>query len=159
MNDNNIQVNSVNLEKLKTGNISSNISKKNLGKGKVLLAIDKVLIGAAAIFEFLRTLPGFGYLKAIEIGRLTTWFNTTIGKMTAEDPNSVESVLKAIDATKDGIGMVFSSILEFVLQHPTVTVLGVTTCVGLLAIPFKLLIRKLRENKLEKEEQSLKKKR
>ncbi len=144
-------VSKINTDRLKKIDKGSRLSRRSLGRGKILLTIDKILASAAAIFEIIRELPGFEYLKAIEIGRLTTWFNTRVGLMTAEDPNNVYSVMEAIDKSKDGIGMLFSAIVEFVIQHPTVTVLGVTTCLTILSLPFKALVRAIREMKEKKE--------
>ena len=151
MSDGRVVVNTVNKDKLSRIAKDSKVSKKSLGRGKILLTIDKILASAAAVFEIIRELPGFEYLKAVEIGRLTTWFNTTIGTMTARDPNSVPSVLEAIEKARNGIGMIFSVIVEFVIQHPTVTVLGVTTCLTILSFPFKALIRTIKEYREKKE--------
>ena len=53
------------------------------------------------------------------------------------------------------IGLVFSAILEFIIQHPTVTVMGIAALTGILAIPFKALANKIREKKLEKNNLSI----
>ena len=145
MNNKNLHIDVINTDRLKNVKEDSQVSKTNLGRGKILLTIDKVLASAAAIFEIIREIPGFEYLKAVEIGRLTTWFNVTIGTRMASDPNDVNSVLEAIEKSRTGIGMIFSAIVEFVIQHPTVTVLGVTTCLTILAFPFKLLLKKIQE--------------
>ena len=68
MDSKNVVLNKVNDEIIQ--NEPGKLQKKNLGKGKILLKIQTILIGAAAVFEGLRELPGFEYLKAMTTGNL-----------------------------------------------------------------------------------------
>ena len=140
------------------------LSKVSLGKGKIARTIDKILIGAAAIFETVRELPGFEYLKTMSISNLTTKFNNWIAPILATKPN-LEGLTaqeafelgqlaqsEGVIASANSFGLAFSAILEFIVQHPTVTIMGVAALTGILAIPFKLLINKIRTNKEKKEQ-------
>ena len=163
----NIIVNKVNEDKIKEG--PSKLQAINYGKGKILLTVEKVLVGATAIFEAIRELPGFEYLKAMTTGNLVTKFNNWVASISAVKPNLTgltpeeifelgkDSALAASNASANGIGLVFSAILEFVLQHPTVTVLGITALFGILSIPFKYLINKLAQNGMKKHEKNMSK--
>ena len=143
----------------KKAQAASKLQKHSLGKGKILKTIDKIAISACAVLEVVRELPGFEYLKAISIGNLTTKFNTWIATITTHTPNleglTAEQIYElgqkaALDATvssANSIGLVFSAILEFVLNHPTVTVMGIATLTTILMVPFKALINKIRGNK------------
>jgi len=143
------------------------LSKHSLGKGKIAKTVDKILIGAAAIFETIRELPGFEYLKSISIGNLTTKFNNWIAPIMSTKPNleglTAEEIFAlgqqtqaaGINAAANSVGLVFSAILEFIIQHPTVTVMGIAALTGILAIPFKALANKIREKKLEKNNLSI----
>ena len=74
-----MKINTINENGLKKG---GKVVKENIGKGRILLTIDKLSVAAAACFEFLRELPGFEYLKSIGVGNLTTKFNTWISSIT-----------------------------------------------------------------------------
>ena len=138
------------------------LQKHSLGKGKIAKTIDGILIGAAAIFETIRELPGFEYLKSMSIGNLTTKFNNWLASITAQTPDlsgltpeeifalGQQTQLNGANTVANTWGLGFSAILEFILQHPTVAVIGVAALTGILAIPFKALINKLRDNKQEK---------
>ena len=81
----NIIVNKVNEDKIKEG--TSKLQAINYGKGKILLTVEKVLVGATAIFEAIRELPGFEYLKAMTTGNLVTKFNNWVASISAVKPN------------------------------------------------------------------------
>lgn len=156
----NIIVNKVNEDKIKEG--PSKLKAINYGKGKILLTIDKVLVGVAAIFEAMRELPGFEYLKTMTTGNLVTKFNNWIASISVVKPNLTgltpeeifelgkDSALSASNASANGLGLVFSAILEFIVQHPTVTVLGITALFGILSLPFKFMINKMAQHGLKK---------
>jgi len=143
------------------------LSKVSLGKGKIARTIDKILIGAAAIFETIRELPGFEYLKTISIANLTTKFNNWLAPIMSARPNlegiSLEEAFElgrqaqqaGTVASANSFGLVFSAILEFIVQHPTVTVMGIAALTGILAVPFKLIINKIRTNKEKKEQMAI----
>ncbi len=165
--DKNVIVNKVNEDKIKEE--PSKLKAMNYGKGKILLTVDKVLVGAAAIFEAMRELPGFEYLKTMTTGNLVTKFNNWIASISAVKPNlegltpeqifelGKDSALAASNASANGLGLVFSAILEFVLQHPTVTVLGITALFGILSIPFKFMINKMAQHGMKKHEKNMSK--
>ena len=165
--DKNIIVNKVNEDKIKEG--PSKLKAINYGKGKVLLTIDKVLVAGAAIFEAIRELPGFEYLKAMTTGNLVTKFNNWIASISAVKPNLTgltpeeifelgkDSALAASNAAANGIGLVFSAVLEFIVQHPTVSVLGITALFGILSIPFKFMINKMAQHGMKKHEKNMSK--
>ena len=160
MDSKNVVLNKVNDEIIQ--NEPGKLQKKNLGKGKILLKIQTILRGAAAVFEGLRELPGFEYLKAMTTGNLVTRFNTWIASIMTKAPDLTN--LTAEEAFKLGqqaqaagtiesansLGLVFSAILEFIVQHPTVTVIGVVGFFGLLSIPFKALFHKLTKHEEQK---------
>lgn len=163
----NIVVNKVNEEKIKEG--PSKVKAMNYGKGKILLTVDKLLVGAAAIFEAMRELPGFEYLKTMTTSNLTSKFNNWVASISVVKPNLTgltpeeifelgkDSALAASNASANGLGLVFSAILEFVVQHPTVTVLGITALIGILSIPFKFMINKLAQHGIKKHEENMSK--
>ena len=147
----------------KKANTQMALQKHSLGKGKVARTIDAILIGATAIFETIRELPGFEYLKTMSISNLTTKFNNWLASITSKTPDltglTAEEIfelgkqiqLQGSNSMANSWGMLFSAVLEFVLQHPTVAMIGVTTLIGVLSIPFKALINKIRENREAKE--------
>jgi len=160
MEQNEIVINEVNDELIQKG--PSKLKKNKFGKGKILTTIDKVLVGAAAVFEGLRELPGFEYLKTMTTSNIVTKFNTWIASITANTPDltgltatqayelGMQAQAAGTVASANSIGLVFAAVLEFIVQHPTVTVLGVTAFIGILSIPFKMLVRKIREKKEQK---------
>lgn len=152
----NIVINRINEEKI----TKTSLSSKNLGKGRVLKTIDKLLLGVASVFEVLREIPGFEYLKTISISNLTTKFNIWLSRVFPADVPDFNSLtpLEAYELGKqiseervsemaNTLGLLFSAVLEFILSHPTVTVLGVTALTSTLIIPFKVMIRKLQGEK------------
>ena len=167
MEEKEIIVHKVNEELIKEG--PSEIKPAKYGKGKILLTIDKVLVGVAAVFEALREVPGFEYLKAMTTGNLVTKFNNWIASISVVKPDLTgltpeeifelgkDSALAASNASANGLGLVFSGILEFVLTHPTVTVLGVSAVIWSLTKGFKKLINKLTEHGIKKHEQNMSK--
>lgn len=137
-----MKINAINENGLKKG---GKVVKENIGKGRILLTIDKLSVAAAACFEFLRELPGFEYLKSIGVGNLTTKFNTWISSITTTTPDltglTPEQIfelgktmgLENTNESANFYGLIFSSILEFVVQHPTVAVLAVVSTTTLVA--------------------------
>ena len=117
----------------------------------------------------MRELPGFEYLKTMTTGNLVTKFNNWVASISAVKPNLTglspeeifelgkDSALAASNASANGLGLVFSAILEFVVQHPTVTVLGITALFGILSIPFKFMINKLAQHGIKKHEENMSK--
>lgn len=161
----NVVLHTVNEEALKK---PSKLKKISYGKGKILLKIDGILTAGAAILEIIREIPGFEYLKTMTTGNLVTKFNVWIAKITAEVPDltglSAEQIYalgqqaqaEATISSANSWGLLFSAILEFIIEHPTVAVIGISTITCVLSIPFKLLINKLRQIKFEKELQKIK---
>ncbi len=163
----NVIVNRINEDKSKEGPSEVKVSKH--GKGKILLTIDKVLIGVATVFEVLREVPGFEYLKAMTTGNLVTKFNNWIASISAVRPNlqgltpeeifelGKDTALAASNASANGLGLVFSAVLEFILTHPTATVLGISGIIYGLAKAFKFMVRKLGEHEVKKHEKNMSK--
>ena len=145
------QVTNINVPKLKNVKLSK-ISKKNLGKGKASISLGGILIGAATVFERLRELPGFNYLKAVEIGKLTTWFNQKVADLQTMGINDKTAYQQALTNASNGIGRIFSLIVEYTFQHPTEVAVEVVVGATLLSLPFKMLLKKIREVKLNKGE-------
>lgn len=152
----NIVINSINTEKI----ANTKIANKNLGKGKLVKTIDKILIGAATVFETLRELPGFEYLKSISIANLTTKFNLWLAEifpkeipnlegLTAEEIYELGKSIKTEEVSEiaNTLGILFSAVLEFIISHPTVAVIGLTTLTSALLIPFTIMINKINEMK------------
>ena len=157
-----LYVQSYNKHKMKA---KTSLQKVSLGKGKIAKTLDTILIGAAAIFETIRELPGFEYLKTMSISNLTTKFNNWIASLTNQMPDLTgltpeqiyqlgqQNQLAGSNQVANTWGLLFSAVLEFVVQHPTVAVIGIAALTGVLAIPFKVLINKIRSNKQEKLEE------
>lgn len=131
------------------------MSNKNLGKGKIALTIDKILIGASAIFETIREMPGFEYLKTVSISNLTTKFNLWLAQMFPAPvpnleglkPEEIYALAQANQANQvnnfaNTLGIIFSFTLEFIISHPTVVIVGLTSLTSLLIIPCKMLVKK-----------------
>ena len=150
-----IVINRINEEKIG----KTKLTNQNLGKGKILKTIDKLLLTVASVFEVLREIPGFEYLKTISIANLTTKFNIYLSDLFPKEiPDFNElTPLEAYELWKklseervsemaNTLGILFSSVLEFVLSHPTVTVLGITALTSTLIIPFKFMIQKINEH-------------
>ena len=160
-------VSKVNEDKIIEG--PSKVVKSKHGKGKIALTIDAICTGVVAIFEILREMPGFEYIKTMTTGNLITKFNNWIASITTVKPNlegltpeeifelGKDSALAASNAAANGIGLVFSAVLEFIVQHPTVSVLGITALFGILSLPFKFLINKLAEHGMKKHEKNMSK--
>ena len=152
-----------NKEKFK---VQSKLQKYSLGKGKIAKVFDSLLVGGAAVLEVLRELPGFEYLKAMTTGNLTTKFNNWLAQLFVQTPDFTgmtpeqifqagqQAQLNGANQMADSWGLLFSSILEFVVQHPTVAAVGVAALTGVLLIPFKALVKKLRENRLKRIEEN-----
>ena len=148
-----------NQQKLKA---QAKLQKYSLGKGKIAKVFDTLLVGGAAVLEVIRELPGFEYLKAMTTGNLTTKFNnwlasifTKMPDLTGMTPEQIfhagqQAQLDGANQMANSWGLLFSSILEFVVQHPTVAAVGVAALTGVLLIPFKALIKKLKANKVKK---------
>lgn len=152
-----------NKEKFK---VQSKLQKYSLGKGKIAKVFDSLLVGGAAVLEVIRELPGFEYLKAMTTGNLTTKFNNWLAQFFVQTPDFTgmtpeqifqagqQAQLNGANQMADSWGLLFSSILEFVVQHPTVAAVGVAALTGVLLIPFKALVKKLRENRLKRIEEN-----
>jgi hypothetical protein len=148
-----------NQKKLKA---QAKLQKYSLGKGKIAKVFDSILIGGAAVLEVIRELPGFEYLKSMSIGNLTTKFNTWLATIFTKTPDltgmTPEQIWEAAQQAQangtnqmaNSWGLIFSSILEFVVQHPTVAAVGVAALTGVLLIPFKALVKKLKAKKVKK---------
>ena len=155
----NIVINSINSEKI----ANTKLSNENLGKGKLVKTIDKILIGAATVFETLRELPGFEYLKSISIANLTTKFNVWLTTVFPQEIPNLEGLtaeeiyelgksvkMEEVNDIANTLGILFSAVLEFVISHPTVAVIGVTTITSALFFPFSVMIDKINEMKEKK---------
>ena len=141
----------------KKAEAATKLQKHSLGKGKIWKAIDKIAISACAVLEVIRELPGFEYLKSATIGNITTKFNLWLSQilsktrdLTGLTPEQIynlgsQNAIEGAEKIANSWGLIFSAVLEFVLTHPTVTVIGVVTLTSILVVPFKALIRKLKE--------------
>ena len=154
-----IVLTSINKDKIK----NTTLAKKTLGKGKIALTIDKLLIGASAMFEALREFPGFEYLKTISISNLTTKFNLWAAqKFPAPTPDftglSNEEIFKLgqqvsseqVSKMADTLGIIFAATLEFTISHPTVCIVGLTAITSVLIVPFKAMTHKIQNTKVGK---------
>ena len=68
-----------------------------------------------------------------------------------------DTALAASNASANGLGLVFSAVLEFILTHPTATVLGISGIIYGLAKAFKFMVRKLGEHEVKKHEKNMSK--
>ncbi len=161
-----IIIQNYNKEKLK---IQNKLQKYTLGKGKIAKTIDGLLVGGAALLEIIRGLPGFEYLNAATVGNLTTKFNAWLASILTKTPDltglTPEQIFElgkhaqqaGTDQMANSWGLLFSSVVEFVLQHPSATAVGIAAVAGVLAVPFKALIKKLKEHKLDKIDSNIEK--
>ncbi len=141
----------------KKAEAAKKLKKHSLGKGKIWQTIDKIAISACAVLEVIRELPGFDYLKSATIGNITTKFNLWLSQIFAETPDltgltpqqiynlASQNAIEGAEKMANSWGLIFSAVLEFVLTHPTVTVIGVVTLTSILVVPFKFLINKIKQ--------------
>ena len=124
-------VSKVNEDKIIEG--PSKVVKSKHGKGKIALTIDAICTGVVAIFEILREMPGFEYIKTMTTGNLITKFNNWIASL------------------------VFSAVLEFIIQHPTATIAGVSLIVALFSWGIKSIVNKSTKRGIRIHEENMKK--
>lgn len=104
---------------------------ENLGTLKIKPTISSITAAIPAIFEFIREMPGFEYLKSMSIGELTTKFNVWIASLQTNNFDGMSEdqiynlALRNVKNSADTYGLLFSAVLEFVIQHPTVTIVGI----------------------------------
>ena len=122
------------------------LKDKLWGKGKVRQTIEKVLLTVTSIMEVLKGAGIWNYAENIAIGNLTTKFNTWVATLKAGNVALTGLEWQALtNSVADTFGVIFSTVLTFVIEHPAVTVLGVSALVTILLVPFKALRKKLKK--------------
>jgi len=160
-------VSKVNEDKIIEG--PSKVVESKHGKGKIALTIDAICTGVVAIFEILREMPGFEYIKTMTTGNLITKFNNWIASITTVKPNlegltpeeifelGKDAALAASNASANSWGLVFSAVLEFIIQHPTATIAGVSLIVALFSWGIKSIVNKSTKRGIRIHEENMKK--
>ncbi len=151
-------------------NVEAKLSKNHLGKGKVALTLRAIILGCASVWEVLYAkVPLFSSWVAAKKSIIDTYFFDFLSRVTksfSDNPNlegltpkqiyelGVKEGNKGIvNASISPVGQIFSAILQFVIEHPTVTILSGITLVSILGKAFQFLIDKIkniRDKKIEK---------
>lgn len=112
------------------------LTKKHKGKGKVKATLKKIAIGFAAVIEAVRSgliklpdnmleWPVIKQIHALQPDAISNWFNGTLG----------------LDASGP-LATGFSSIIQYMANHPTLTVIGLTTVPVFIVKMFKKIFGK-----------------
>lgn len=124
------------------------LKDKLWGKGKVRQTVERVLLAVTSVMEVLKGTGIWNYAENITIGNLTTKFNAWVATLKAGNASLTGSEWQTlINSVANTFGIIFSTVLTFVIEHPAVTVLGVSALFTTLLVPFKALIRKLKGQK------------
>ena len=149
-----VQISVINKKKLRAA--KSKLTDRNLGKkGKIKLSIKSIMVGAAAIWEWAyETLPAFSEIVAGKIAGIQTGFyNFVAQNFPQSSPDltklSPEDIYKlgltnggnaVVDVANSPLGEIFAAVLQFIVENPTITTLGICALGGILAFPAKKLI-------------------
>lgn len=162
-----IKITIVNKKKLKE-NVKAKLAEKNLGKkGKIRLTIEGILTSVAVVWETLyNTMPLFSEWVATKKSILDTKFFAWLAEILNNQqatPNfeglSPEAIYRmgqqsgsenVVDASSSVIGQIFSAVLQFIIENPTICVLGGTAIATILTKPFLLLIKKIKKTLSQK---------
>lgn len=160
-----VQISVINKKKLREA-AKSKLTDKNLGKkGKIKLSIKSIMVGAAAIWEWAyETLPAFSEIVAGKVaGIQASFYNFIAQTFPPSTPNlaglSIEDVYKlglsnggdaVVDVANSPLGEIFAAVLQFIIENPTITILGACALGGVLAYPAKKLAEVIRSKKNNK---------